>query len=68
MINKQYIGKLEPNLISYQIINKKSISYYQEFENKNPKIKYFEKENKDGKQSENKESKTPKNDNVQHLQ
>jgi len=66
LINKQYINKPETNLVSFQIINKKSISKYDEFEVKNPKIEYFkkEKENKNEKKPENNEPKTQNKDNV----
>ena len=60
LINKQYIEKLESNLFSYQITNKKSISKLDDFNNKIPNAKYFIKEKKNGKKSENKESKATK--------
>ena len=60
LINKQYIEKLESNLFSYQITNKKSISKLDDFKNKIPNAKYFIKEKKNGKKSENKESKATK--------
>jgi hypothetical protein len=46
LINKQYIEKLESNLFSYQITNKKSISKLDDFKNKIPNAKYFIKEKK----------------------